>query len=140
MFMPIFQLITMGVVLCQCCAVAMLYKLFFSRSLYWEVSALSSTLPLRMDRTLGHKLYSWPLRSRICQTLGHALYSWFQYLPVSNGKWEFDVSLFLYAVCLYLFCFRLVPMVWCKALGDSRFFFFGRHNRLSIFSTGLLIC
>lgn len=76
--MPIFQLITMGVVLCQCCAVAMLYKLFFSRSLYWEVSALSSTLPLRMDRTLGHKLYSWPLRSHICQTLGHTLYSWFQ--------------------------------------------------------------
>lgn len=53
-----YKLITMGVVLCQCCAVAMLYKLFFSRSLYWEVSALSSTLPLRMDRTLGHKLYS----------------------------------------------------------------------------------
>lgn len=52
------QLITMGVVLCQCAAVAMLYKLFFSRSLYWEISALSSTLPLRMDRTLGHKLYS----------------------------------------------------------------------------------
>ncbi|XP_061165730.1 integral membrane protein GPR180-like [Saccostrea echinata] len=53
-----YKLITMGVVLCQCCAVGMLYKLFFSRSLYWEISALSSTLPLRMDRTLGHKLYS----------------------------------------------------------------------------------
>nr|XP_022345951.1 integral membrane protein GPR180-like isoform X1 [Crassostrea virginica] len=53
-----YKLITMGVVLCQCAAVAMLYKLFFSRSLYWEISALSSTLPLRMDRTLGHKLYS----------------------------------------------------------------------------------
>lgn len=32
---------------------------------------------------------------------------------------------FCNAVCLYLFCFRLVPMVWCKALGDSRFFFAG---------------
>lgn len=84
-----YKLITMGVVLCQCCAVAMLYKLFFSRSLYWEVSALSSTLPLRMDRTLGHKLYSWPLRSHICQTLGHTLYSWFQvfyyYLMVNEN-------------------------------------------------------
>ncbi|KAK3095709.1 hypothetical protein FSP39_017906, partial [Pinctada imbricata] len=53
-----YKLITMGVVMCQCCAVAMLYKLFLSRSLYWEVSALSSTLPLRIDRTFGHKLYS----------------------------------------------------------------------------------
>lgn len=26
---------------------------------------------------------------------------------------------------MYLFCFRLVPMVWCKALGDSIFFFAG---------------
>lgn len=32
---------------------------------------------------------------------------------------------FCNTVCLYLFCFRLVPMVWCKALGDSRFFFAG---------------
>lgn len=32
---------------------------------------------------------------------------------------------FCNTVCLYLFCFRLVPMVWCKALGDSSFFFAG---------------
>lgn len=31
---------------------------------------------------------------------------------------------FCNAVCLYLFSFRLVPMVWCKALGDSSFLFF----------------
>lgn len=31
---------------------------------------------------------------------------------------------FCKTVCMYLFCFRLVPMVWCKALGDSSFFFF----------------
>lgn len=56
----LFQLITMAVVMSQCGAVAMLYKLFLSRSLYWEISALSSTLPLhvRMDKTLGYKLYS----------------------------------------------------------------------------------
>lgn len=42
------------------------------------------------------------------------------FLLLSNGKWEFYVS-----ICLYLFCFRLVPMVWWKALGDSRFFFAG---------------
>lgn len=59
------------------------------------------------------------------------------FLPVSNGKWEFDVSLFLYAVCLYLFCFRLVPMVWCKALGDSRFFFLAGTIDFLFF---LLVC
>lgn len=32
---------------------------------------------------------------------------------------------FCNTVCLYLFCFRLVPMVWWKALGDSIFFFSG---------------
>lgn len=55
-----YKLITMAVVMSQCGAVAMLYKLFLSRSLYWEISALSSTLPLhvRMDKTLGYKLYS----------------------------------------------------------------------------------
>ncbi|XP_063430310.1 integral membrane protein GPR180-like isoform X1 [Mytilus trossulus] len=55
-----YKLITMAVVMSQCGAVAMLYKLFLSRSLYWEISALSSSLPLhvRMDKTLGYKLYS----------------------------------------------------------------------------------
>ncbi|XP_050407787.1 integral membrane protein GPR180 [Patella vulgata] len=53
-----FKLITMGVVLIQSLAGALLYRLFLSRSLYWEVSALSSTLPLRMDRNFGIKLYS----------------------------------------------------------------------------------
>ncbi|ESP04844.1 hypothetical protein LOTGIDRAFT_109564, partial [Lottia gigantea] len=53
-----FKLITMSVVLVQSLAGALLYKLFLSRSLYWEVSALSNTLPLRMDRNFGIKLYS----------------------------------------------------------------------------------
>lgn len=45
------------------------------------------------------------------------------FLSLSTGKWEFCLC-FCKTVCLYLFCFRLVPMVWCKALGDSSFFFF----------------
>lgn len=53
-----YKIITMSVVLCQSAAVVLLYKLFLSRSLYWEVSALSGTLPLRMDRTLSLKIYS----------------------------------------------------------------------------------
>ncbi|KAK2152578.1 hypothetical protein LSH36_325g04073 [Paralvinella palmiformis] len=53
-----FKLITTGVVLGQCIAVFMLYRLFLSRSLYWEVSALSSYLPLRMDKSFGSKYYS----------------------------------------------------------------------------------
>ncbi|OWF54822.1 integral membrane protein GPR180-like [Mizuhopecten yessoensis] len=53
-----YKMITMAVVLCQCFAVAMLYKLFLSRSLYWEISALSSTLPLRIDKNFGMKAYS----------------------------------------------------------------------------------
>ncbi|KAJ8310263.1 hypothetical protein KUTeg_012128 [Tegillarca granosa] len=53
-----YKLITMGVVLCQCAAVAMLYRLFLSRSLYWEISALSSALPLRIDRSFSLKVYS----------------------------------------------------------------------------------
>lgn len=52
------KIITMSVVLCQSVAVILLYKLFLSRSLYWEVSALSSTLPLRIDKSLGFKIYS----------------------------------------------------------------------------------
>lgn len=53
-----YKMITMSVVLCQSVAVVLLYRLFLSRSLYWEVSALSSTLPLRMDKTLSLKIYS----------------------------------------------------------------------------------
>ncbi|XP_064614818.1 integral membrane protein GPR180-like [Liolophura sinensis] len=53
-----YKLVTMGVVLCQSAAVIMLYRLFFSRSLYWEVSALSSTLPLRLDKSFSLKSYS----------------------------------------------------------------------------------
>ncbi|XP_013382788.1 integral membrane protein GPR180 [Lingula anatina] len=53
-----YKMVTMGVVLCQSLAVIQLYRLFVSRSLYWEVSALSSTLPLRMDKSFGIKLYS----------------------------------------------------------------------------------
>lgn len=53
-----YKLITMCVVLCQSAAVVMLYKLFLSRSLYWEVSALSSTLPLRLDKSMSLKIYS----------------------------------------------------------------------------------
>jgi len=55
-----YKFVTMCVVFCQCAAVILLYRLFLSRSLYWEVSALSSTLlPLRMDsRSLKYKAYS----------------------------------------------------------------------------------
>ncbi|XP_045199327.2 integral membrane protein GPR180-like [Mercenaria mercenaria] len=53
-----YKVITMSVVLCQSVAVVLLYKLFLSRSLYWEVSALSGTLPFRMDKTLSLKIYS----------------------------------------------------------------------------------
>ena len=49
----------MGVLVCQSMAGVFLYRLFLSRSLYWEVSALSSTLPLRFDRSFGLKMYSW---------------------------------------------------------------------------------
>ncbi|XP_077988023.1 integral membrane protein GPR180-like [Glandiceps talaboti] len=53
-----YKLITIGVISAQTTAVIMLYKLFLSRSLYWEVSALSSsTLSLRMDKNLGIKLH-----------------------------------------------------------------------------------
>ncbi|KAL4220402.1 hypothetical protein ACF0H5_020805 [Mactra antiquata] len=53
-----YKIISMCVVLCQSTAVVLLYRLFLSRSLYWEVSALSSTLPLHMDKTLSLKIYS----------------------------------------------------------------------------------
>ncbi|CAL8290796.1 unnamed protein product [Lota lota] len=45
------KVVTIGVVLCQAIAVVVLYQLFLSRSLYWEVSSLSSiSLPLTMSR------------------------------------------------------------------------------------------
>ncbi|KAI5613511.1 integral membrane protein GPR180 isoform X1 [Silurus asotus] len=46
------KVITIGVILCQSISVVILYRLFLSRSLYWEVSSLSSvTLPLTMSRS-----------------------------------------------------------------------------------------
>ncbi|KAM9021653.1 integral membrane protein GPR180 isoform 3-T3 [Ara ararauna] len=48
------KIITMGVILCQCISMVILYRLFLSHSLYWEVSSLSSvTLPLTVSS--GHK-------------------------------------------------------------------------------------
>lgn len=45
------KVVTIGVILCQSISVVVLYQLFLSRSLYWEVSSLSSvTLPLTMSR------------------------------------------------------------------------------------------
>ncbi|KAG7263902.1 hypothetical protein CRUP_021221 [Coryphaenoides rupestris] len=45
------KVVTIGVVLCQAISVVVLYQLFLSRSLYWEVSSLSSvSLPLTMSR------------------------------------------------------------------------------------------
>lgn len=44
------KLITVGVILCQAVAMVILYRLFLSHSLYWEVSSLSSvTLPLTIS-------------------------------------------------------------------------------------------
>ncbi|XP_052641738.1 integral membrane protein GPR180 [Harpia harpyja] len=48
------KIITIGVILCQCISMVILYRLFLSHSLYWEVSSLSSvTLPLTVSS--GHK-------------------------------------------------------------------------------------
>ncbi|XP_049634663.1 integral membrane protein GPR180 [Suncus etruscus] len=48
------KFITMGVILCQSVSMVILYRLFLSHSLYWEVSSLSSvTLPLTISS--GHK-------------------------------------------------------------------------------------
>ncbi|XP_055965776.1 integral membrane protein GPR180 [Sorex fumeus] len=48
------KVITMGVILCQSVSMVILYRLFLSHSLYWEVSSLSSvTLPLTISS--GHK-------------------------------------------------------------------------------------
>ncbi|CAJ1087378.1 integral membrane protein GPR180 isoform X1 [Xyrichtys novacula] len=46
------KVVTMGVILCQSISMVILYQLFLSRSLYWEVSSLSSvSLPLTMSRS-----------------------------------------------------------------------------------------
>ncbi|XP_014452479.1 integral membrane protein GPR180 [Alligator mississippiensis] len=48
------KIITIGVILCQAVSMVVLYRLFLSHSLYWEVSSLSSvTLPLTVPS--GHK-------------------------------------------------------------------------------------
>ncbi|XP_058404359.1 integral membrane protein GPR180 isoform X2 [Diceros bicornis minor] len=48
------KVITIGVILCQSISMVILYRLFLSHSLYWEVSSLSSvTLPLTISS--GHK-------------------------------------------------------------------------------------
>ncbi|KAB1267478.1 Integral membrane protein GPR180 [Camelus dromedarius] len=53
-FIVITQVITVGVILCQAVSMVILYRLFLSHSLYWEVSSLSSvTLPLTVSS--GHK-------------------------------------------------------------------------------------
>ncbi|XP_034406012.1 integral membrane protein GPR180 [Cyclopterus lumpus] len=46
------KVVTIGVTLCQSISMVILYQLFLSRSLYWEVSSLSSvSLPLTMSQT-----------------------------------------------------------------------------------------
>ncbi|KAG2456437.1 GP180 protein, partial [Polypterus senegalus] len=53
------KIITIGVILCQSISVVVLYRLFLSRSLYWEVSSLSSvTLPLTMSSGQKSRYYS----------------------------------------------------------------------------------
>lgn len=53
-----FKVITWGLLTAQSLSILLLYKLFLSRSLYWEVSSLAtSTLPLLMDRGHGNKNY-----------------------------------------------------------------------------------
>ncbi|XP_051882613.1 integral membrane protein GPR180 isoform X7 [Pristis pectinata] len=48
------KIIVIAVILCQSVSMVILYRLFLSRSLYWEVSSLSSvTLPLTMSS--GHR-------------------------------------------------------------------------------------
>uniref|UniRef100_A0A8D0H3T7 G protein-coupled receptor 180 n=1 Tax=Sphenodon punctatus TaxID=8508 RepID=A0A8D0H3T7_SPHPU len=48
------KIVTIGVILCQSVSMVVLYRLFLSHSLYWEVSSLSAvTLPLTVSS--GHK-------------------------------------------------------------------------------------
>ncbi|XP_029942405.1 integral membrane protein GPR180 [Salarias fasciatus] len=52
------KVVTIGVILCQSISMVTLYQLFLSRSLYWEVSSLSSvSLPLTMSRTSNRGRY-----------------------------------------------------------------------------------
>ncbi|XP_060923096.1 integral membrane protein GPR180 [Limanda limanda] len=52
------KVVTIGVLLCQSISMVILYQLFLSRSLYWEVSSLSSvSLPLTMSRTTQRGRY-----------------------------------------------------------------------------------
>ncbi|ELU05502.1 hypothetical protein CAPTEDRAFT_229043 [Capitella teleta] len=59
-FSPYFRpkFILLSVESIECLACLLQYRLLISRSLYWEVSSLSSYLPLRMDKSFGAKLYS----------------------------------------------------------------------------------
>nr|XP_014349666.1 PREDICTED: integral membrane protein GPR180 isoform X2 [Latimeria chalumnae] len=53
------KIISTGVILCQSLSMIILYRLFLSRSLYWEVSSLSSvTLPLTMSSGYKSRYYS----------------------------------------------------------------------------------
>lgn len=52
-----YKILTMGIIFSQSTVVVILYQLFMSRSLYWEVSALSSSLPLRMDKHFTLKIH-----------------------------------------------------------------------------------
>ena len=53
------QIQTWGILTAQGVAILLLFKLFLSRSLYWEVSSLSATtLPLRLDSGYGSTLHN----------------------------------------------------------------------------------
>ncbi|XP_053563818.1 integral membrane protein GPR180 isoform X2 [Bombina bombina] len=53
------KVITIGVILCQSVSMIILYRLFLSHSLYWEVSSLSSvTLPLTISSGHRSRYYS----------------------------------------------------------------------------------
>ncbi|XP_032232561.2 integral membrane protein GPR180 [Nematostella vectensis] len=53
------KVLTWGQETARCAVILWLYRLFLSRSLYWEVSSLSaSTLPLRHDKGYGNKNYN----------------------------------------------------------------------------------
>lgn len=59
-----FKVITWGLLTAQSMSILLLYRLFLSRSLYWEVSSLAtSTLPLRMDRSEGSMTYNSETRT-----------------------------------------------------------------------------
>jgi len=59
-----FKVMTWGLLTAQSISILLLYRLFLSRSLYWEVSSLAtSTLPLRMDRGYGSKTYNSETRT-----------------------------------------------------------------------------